>query len=359
MEGVEEMVELEVPGRLCLFGEHSDWAGGYRSRNPGLSPGHCLVAGTDQSIVARVGPLEGRVLFSSTLPGGEQRGPIEIECRPDALDRAAADGGFFSYAAGAAAEIVSVADVGGLRLEGVRSDLPIAKGLSSSAAVCVLVARAFNRLYSLELSLREEMEIAYRGERRTGSECGRMDQVCALGRDPTLLTFDGEKLGVEPVRSGRALWLLIVDLCGTKDTRRILHDLNRCFPDAPGARAASVREALGAVNADVVRRARAAVEKGDGDRLGHLMTEAQEIFDRDLAPVCPELRAPRLHQVLAHPDVRRLAFGGKGVGSQGDGCAQLVIRGPDEREELSQILERSLGMPSLPLTIGDVVEKTL
>ena len=173
-----------------------------------------------------------------------------------------------------------------------------------------------------------------------------------LGRDPTLLTFDGEDLGVEPVRSRRELWLLVVDLCGKKDTRRILHDLNRCFPDAPGSRAASVREALGSVNADVVGRARAAVEEGDADRLGHLMTEAQGVFDRDLAPVCPELRAPRLHQVLTHPDVRRLTFGGKGVGSQGDGCAQLVIRGPDEREELSQILERSLGMPSFPLTIA-------
>ncbi len=180
-----------------------------------------------------------------------------------------------------------------------------------------------------------------------------MDQVCALGRDPTLLTFDGEELGVERVRPGGALWLLIVDLCSTKNTRRILHDLNRCFPSTAGARAAAVREALGPVNAGVVRRARAAVEKGDAERLGNLMSEAQEIFDRDLAPICPELRAPRLHEVLTHPEVRRLTLGGKGVGSQGDGCAQLVTRGPDERENLAQILEQSLGLPSFPLTIRD------
>lgn len=43
---------LFVPGRLCLFGEHSDWAGALRARRPGLAPGRCLVAGTDQGLRA-------------------------------------------------------------------------------------------------------------------------------------------------------------------------------------------------------------------------------------------------------------------------------------------------------------------
>ena len=29
-------VDLFVPGRLCLFGEHTDWAGMYRSVNSAL-----------------------------------------------------------------------------------------------------------------------------------------------------------------------------------------------------------------------------------------------------------------------------------------------------------------------------------
>jgi len=40
--------EIFVPGRLCLFGEHSDWAGGYRSFNPSLHKGYALIAGTNQ-----------------------------------------------------------------------------------------------------------------------------------------------------------------------------------------------------------------------------------------------------------------------------------------------------------------------
>ncbi|WP_365670668.1 galactokinase family protein [Okeania sp. SIO3I5] len=33
-------MKLFVPGRLCLFGEHSDWAGGYRLMNPQIEKGY-------------------------------------------------------------------------------------------------------------------------------------------------------------------------------------------------------------------------------------------------------------------------------------------------------------------------------
>ncbi|WP_423790362.1 galactokinase family protein, partial [Listeria monocytogenes] len=41
-------MELFVPGRVCLFGEHSDWAGGFRRFNSAIVPGRCIVAGTNQ-----------------------------------------------------------------------------------------------------------------------------------------------------------------------------------------------------------------------------------------------------------------------------------------------------------------------
>ena len=82
------------------------------------------------------------------------------------------------------------------------------------------------------------------------------------------------------------------------------------------------------------------------------MREAQQVFDRLVAPACPELEAPALQAALAHPAVRDLAFGGKGVGSQGDGAAQLLARGPEEREALASILTRDLGVACLPLTQG-------
>ncbi len=39
-----------------------------------------------------------------------------------------------------------------MEIDNYLTDLPLEKGLSSSAAVCVLVARAFNALYDLKAS---------------------------------------------------------------------------------------------------------------------------------------------------------------------------------------------------------------
>jgi mevalonate kinase len=344
-------MELFVPGRLCLVGEHSDWAAGYRSRHPEIPPGVCIVSGTDQGLTARAERADSVLELVSRRPDGSTSGPRRIPSRLEALEAASRGGDFFSYAAGAAAELVRGYGVGGMKLA-VRSDLPMSRGLSSSAAICVLVVRAYSRVYDLGLSPRDEMELAYRGERRAGSACGRMDQICAFGQGPVRLRFDGDGLEVEPLAVTGSFHLLVVDLGRGKDTRRILADLNACYPDTPGGLAAGVREALGARNLELAARTERALCAGGPSELGGLLSQAQAVFDEWVAPACPELRAPVLHEVLTHPACRELAYGGKGVGSQGDGCAQLVARGAAERTLLAQRLESELSMSSLPLTLG-------
>lgn len=345
-----ETTRLFVPGRLCLVGEHSDWAGAYRRTHPALAPGRCLVTATDQGLAAEVARLDDALDLASVLPDGAYAPSVRLPLTT--LADAARAGGFWSYAAGVASIVRERWDVGGLRLRIVANDLPLAKGLSSSAAVCVLVARAFARVWGLDVDVREEMRLAYAGERRAGSACGLMDQVCAFGRRTVRLDFDGDAFDVRPIAVGAPLHLLVVDLCAGKDTRRILADLNACYPAAPGALAAGVREALGVRNLDLVERAELALAAGDARALGATMSAAQALFDAQVAPACPELRAPRLHAVLAHPAVAALGYGGKGVGSQGDGCAQLVARDPDAREALAARLARDLGVATLPLTIA-------
>ena len=104
---------------------------------------------------------------------------------------------------------------GGLEIHNYKTTLPLNKGLSSSAALCVLVARAFNRVYDLKLSVRGEMDIAYQGEITTPSQCGRMDQCCAFGTRPVLMKFDGDLLECEELTVGAPLYLVIVELQGT------------------------------------------------------------------------------------------------------------------------------------------------
>ena len=345
-------MKLFVPGRICLFGEHSDWAGGYRRVNSDLEKGQTLICGTDQGIYADVEPHPTSLVLTATTPDGKRVGPHELPMRPDILLAEAQQGSFWSYIAGVAYHVVAHYPVQGLVLDNYRTDLPIKKGLSSSAAICVLVARAFNRLYDLKLTTRDEMELAYQGEITTPSRCGRMDQGCAFGGRPVLMTFDGDELGTAELHAGRDIHMVIVDLHAEKDTMTILRRLNRCYPYATNQIQKDVHELLGPINRQIVKQAVAALQEGDAERLGALMTDAQAAFDRYAIPACPEqLTAPVLHGVLNHKSLLPHIWGGKGIGSQGDGSAQFIARSAADQHALVEIVERELGMSCVKLTV--------
>lgn len=355
-------MKIFVPGRVCLFGEHSDWAGGYRRLNANIEKGYCLITGTDQGIYAEVTPHPTSLILTATTPEGERLGPHEIPMEPRALLAEAQEGGFWSYSAGVAYQILTHYRVRGLVIDNYQTDLPMKKGLSSSAAICVLTARAFNRIYDLKMTVRGEMELAYQGEILTPSRCGRMDQGCAFGNRPILMEFDGDYLHVQELRAGQDLYLVLVDLNAHKDTMEILSRLNRAYPLPETEIERGVHYYLGEVNKRLVMEAQEAIARGDARRVGELMVEAQRLFDQYLIPACPsELTAPMLHHVLNYPPIQPYIWGGKGVGSQGDGTAQFIARGEAERERVIEIIEQDLKMPCLRLTIrtGSRVRKAV
>ena len=355
-------MKIFVPGRICLFGEHSDWAGGYRRVNADIEKGYTLICGTNQGIHAEVEPHPTALVLTSTTPDGKVVGPYEIPLEPKALLEEAQRGSFFSYAAGVAYQVLTHYRVRGLVIRNTKTDLPIKKGLSSSAAITVLTARAFNRVYDLHLTTRGEMELAYQGEITTPSRCGRMDQGCAFGDKAVLMEFDGDRIDTSEIRPEKELHFVIVDLHAKKDTIKILKHLNTCYPFAEGAVERGVQELLGPINKRIVHQALEALKAGDGERLGALMSEAQAFFDRHATPACPEeLTSPVLHRVLRHAPLAPHVWGGKGVGSQGDGSAQFVAKTPADQKAVVEILERDLSLSSLTLTLatGPKVRKAL
>ena len=355
-------MELYVPGRICLFGEHSDWAGGYRRINADIEKGYTLITGTDQGIYAEVEPHPTSLVLTSTTLEGEKRGPYEIPMEPNALLVEAQGGGFWSYIAGVAYQVTTNYHVRGLTINNYKTDLPVKKGLSSSAAICVLAARAFNRVYDLKLTVRGEMELAYMGEITTPSRCGRMDQGCAFGNRPVLMVFDGDRLETDELQVEKELYFVIVDLGAQKDTMEILNRLNRCYPFAENEIERGVQELLGPINKRVTQQAADVLRVSDGKNLGRLMVEAQAFFDRYATPACPEeLTAPVLHRVLNHEPLKPHIWGGKGVGSQGDGTAQFITRSQADQQAVIEILERDLGVECLELTLrpGQQVRKAV
>ena len=155
---LKTMAEMEVfvPGRLCILGEHSDWMGEFRDVNPTVSYGMTVVCATNEGLYARCrGSTPGRLTFSFTLPDGKLEtldAPMDVA----EITRMAAAGGFFSYVVGTAAAVITAHFPGGaastyleeqgIHINNYRTTLPMRKGLSSSAAVCVLVAKCFNEV---------------------------------------------------------------------------------------------------------------------------------------------------------------------------------------------------------------------
>lgn len=345
-----DTIELFVPGRLCLLGEHSDWAGINRMMNASIVPGYAIVTGIDQGIYATVSKSENFIIESDLECFAGER--YECEMDTERLRETASDGCFFSYVAGVASYINEHYRVKGIHVKVTEMDLPIKSGLSSSAAICVLVARAFNKLYHLRLNTRGEMNIAYMGEQRTPSRCGRLDQACAYGVNPICMTFDGNDISVRPLALTRELHWVVADLNAHKDTVRILADLNKCFPFANNDMERKVQEALGKDNKAFVDEAIRYIESGDAESLGRLMVRFQENFDEKVAPACPaELTAPVLHSVLGDPEIRKYVYGCKGVGSQGDGTVQFLAKDEETQRELINYLREKRGMDAVPFTL--------
>ena len=344
-------MKLFVPGRICLFGEHSDWAARYRQNNSQIEKGYTLITSTNQGVYAEVKPHPTQLILNTTLSDGTQHGPYSLPMERSALLDEAEKGGFFSYAAGVAYQILTNYRVQGLEIDNYLTDLPVKKGLSSSAAISVLVARAFNRTYDLKMTTRGEMEYAYRGETTTPSRCGRMDQGCAYQR-PILMTFDGDNVDVRELSVPKDLYLVIVDLGAGKDTRLILNQLNHCYPFAESELEKNVQHYLGPISAQITPEAYQALRDGDAETVGKLMTRAQTEFDKHLIPACPsQLTAPVLHKVLNYEPIQPYIWGGKGVGSQGDGSAQFIVKDEESQARVIEIIEQDLEMSCLKLVI--------
>lgn len=347
------MIRLFVPGRLCLFGEHTDWAGHYRTMNADVLPGKAIVSGIEQGIYAEV---ERSTVFEVVSEAPELADVWkDFSCRMNEVElkNIAKSGSFFCYCAGVASYMLEWYKVGGVRIKITGMPLPIRSGLSSSAAICVLVARAFNLVYHLNLNTMGEMNIAYLGELRTSSRCGRLDQACAFGVKPTMMVFDGDEIEVKPITVRKPLHLVFADLCAAKDTIRILSDLNKAYPFANNEQEKRLQEMFGAYNHEVIQRATDYMASGNVEALGQLMDEVEQKFDEIVVPMSKALEAPKLHKVLADPNIRQWVYGGKGVGSHGDGSVQFLARDAECQQKLCDYLETQ-GMPGFKLTIKPV-----
>lgn len=334
-----ERKQYELTCAYCEQGEHSDW----NASNTGH--GQAIAVATTMGLRAHAM----RVLDSKCqirFQNGKNRLWI-CQMNIQELTKEASAKAYYSYVAGTVLVMLEELqnDVGSIEICESDSTLPEKKGMSSSAAVCVLVVRAFARLYGLELSVHDEMDLAYRGERSTGSLCGRLDQICAYlapgevallrfqekGSDETETVIKGR------IRLGKPVHLVLACVKGSKDTIKILNALQTSAKHDANS---PVKELFGKLNDDVVAEAVYLLE--NGGNLGELASTAQMLFDARALPTCPgELTAPHLHAVLNDKHVKELATGGKACGAGGDGTCILFVENESNASKLAQYVKEA------------------
>lgn len=168
--------------------------------------------------------------------------------------------------------------------------------------------------------------------------------------------YDGDVVKVESASLACPLHLVLVNLRASKDTVAILHGLQAAYPHPDTPEHERLTSALGAENLKELReRVLPAMRSGDAAELGLAMVAAQNRFDAAAGPLCPEQLgeqgSPALHRVLAWPSLQPHILGGKGVGSQGDGTAQLLCRDATAQQMVCALLNSELGLDCVPFTV--------
>ncbi len=70
-----------MPGRLCLFGEHSDWAGSYMTQNADLVEGQAIVTGINLGIYANAVKSKDFEVFSFDADGNSLHFQCEMHTK--------------------------------------------------------------------------------------------------------------------------------------------------------------------------------------------------------------------------------------------------------------------------------------
>ena len=320
-----ESVRVRYPGRICLLGDHCDWAGG-----------SSLTVPTPMGIEVRADRARDGILVRSDMNGEtlEQRFPIEK--RPIAT-------GPLRFIPAILNELLC-AGIPVVPAElWVRSDLPAGRGLSSSASFSLGVIDALCRLSGQPLTIEQLMEAAFSVEHdQLGVGCGRLDQAACAAAEPLLLRWNGHETALTTrLAPFGTVHLVVVVMNAPRNTAMILRTLQRHHAAPIGdPHGDAVREALSEFGTAAERGARA-LQTGDLETLGAAMNSAQHLYDCNLAARFPDLDAPAVRRAIAA--LRGLgSLGAKFSGAGGEGSVVGLFKDENTARSAAVCLESDL-----------------
>jgi len=336
---------VRAPGRVNLIGEHTDYNDGYVL--PIAIDRSVLIAAAvraDRTVRLRAVDFDAQDVFSLTH-----------------IDHAETQK-WSNYQRGVASVLVER----GFDLPGVdvafSSDVPIASGLSSSAALEVGTAVMWQTLAGFELSRSELALLCQRAENKfVGVNCGIMDQfISALGQQNAALFIDCRTLDYKPVSLPAHLAVVVMDTAKRRgltdsayNTRRAecehgVRLLQSYLPGITALRDVSVPQFelyADQLPTDVRMRCRhvigenqrvldfiLAASSGDIQALGVLLNASHISLRDDYEVSCPELDAI-VEAAWQAPGVVGARMTGAGFG----GCAVALVEKAQAEAFVAQV----------------------
>ncbi|MFZ3215928.1 MAG: galactokinase [Candidatus Acidiferrales bacterium] len=298
----QEARTFRAPGRVNLIGEHTDYNDGF-----------VMPVAMDLSTWVAAAPRDDSRVHIYSRNVGEH---AEMDLRDLNLH---ALGHWSAYVCGVAASLrISGAEIGGANLL-VEGNVPMGAGLSSSAAVEVATGYALLEIFGIARSPVELAKICQRAENEfAGARCGIMDQMIACcGRENYALLLDCRSLqyqllGLFPdaqfvvcnsmvkhdhaaseynarrADCETATRILAGQMSGVRALRDVAPaDLERFAKLLPETAYRRSRHVIGE-NARVLE-ARGALERGDPESFGRLMSESHRSLKEDYEASSAEL----------------------------------------------------------------------
>jgi len=326
------MYHVRSPGRVNLIGEHTDYSGGY-----------AMPIATDLATTLEAEPDDGVTITSRRM---DETGSFEID-DPEPV------GDWTDYVRGCYAVLQDAGyDPGGFEGE-IGGDLPMGAGLSSSASLELAVLSFLGAAYDLDLSREEIARLGQRVENEfVGVDCGLMDQFAvALSKSNHALFLDLGEASFTRIPTPADIEFVVVD-SGVERTlsktpyndRRTtvesaLADLGVEHSPAVDLAALSdlgdeAAQRLGYVvreNARV-RQAATALDDGDSERFGDILSEAHADLAANFDASTPEL------DYIVETAVEHGAYGARLTGAGWGGAVVLAVDG-DSASELTARVE--------------------
>lgn len=320
---------VRAPGRVNLIGEHTDYNDGF-----------VLPMAIDRAVWIALTPRDDQKVVVYLMDFDDKR----VEFALDQLEKGKA--GPEEYLKGVAWALQD----SGLALHGwegvLKGDVPVAAGLSSSAAIELAAARAFTSVADLAWDAPQMALLSQKAENQwVGMNCGIMDQmISAAGREGHALLIDCRSLETElaPLPPDTAVVVLDTntrrELVGSayNERREQCEAAARHF-GVPALRDVTVAafEARQGELEDVIRRrarhivtendrtlqARDAMRAGDAETLGQLMNASHASLRDDF-----EVSSDALNAIVECAQAHDACYGARMTGAGFGGCAVALVK---------------------------------